>query len=95
MTARADTHPVTRFDTRTTRVSKLYQEGIVAGVVGAATVAVWFLVLDTIAGRPFYTPTVLGTALFRKGAGLGSPQTLPVSFDMVLAFTWLTCWCLP
>lgn len=89
MTARADVHPVTHFDTRTARVSKLYQEGIVAGVAGAATIAVWFLILDSIAGRPFYTPTVLGTALFRKGAGLDSPQSLPVSFDMVLAFTWL------
>jgi hypothetical protein len=33
---------------------------------------VWFFVLDTIQGRPFYTRTVLGTALFRRGAGLAS-----------------------
>src|SRR5215475_3410193 len=70
-------------------VSKLYQEGIVAGVLGAATIAVWFLIVDTISGRPLYTPTVLGTALFRGGAGLDHPETLPVSFEMVLLFTWV------
>ena len=67
----------------------LYQDGIVAGLLGAASVAVWFLVIDWLAGRPFYTPTVLGTALFRGGAGLGSPETLPVSLEMVLMFTWV------
>ena len=70
-------------------VSKPYQEGIVAGVLGAATIAVWFLLIDAISGRPLYTPTVLGTALFRGGAGLDSPETLPISFDMVLVFTWI------
>ena len=31
----------------------------------------------------------LGTALFRHGAGLASPESLPVSLDMVLMFTWV------
>jgi hypothetical protein len=66
-----------------------YQEGIVAGVIGAAVVALWFLLLDTFAGRPLYTPTVLGTALFRRGAGLDSPDMLPVSMEMVGMFTWV------
>lgn len=69
--------------------AKLYQEGIVAGVIGAATVALWFLVIDVINGRPLYTPTVLGTALFRRGAGLPSLEGLPVSMEMVLMFTWV------
>lgn len=69
--------------------SRLYQEGIVAGIIGAATVAVWFLLLDAMEGRPLYTPTVLGTALFRRGEGLASPGTLPISFEMVLMYTWV------
>jgi hypothetical protein len=69
--------------------SRLYQEGIVAGILGAATVAVWFLILDTINGRPLYTPTVLGTALFRRGVGLGALDALPASLEMVLMFTWV------
>lgn len=68
--------------------SRLYQDGLVAGVLGAVTVALWFLIVDTINGRPLYTPTVLGTALFRRG-GLGSLETLPVSLDMVLMFSWV------
>jgi hypothetical protein len=69
--------------------SALYQEGMLAGLLGALTVAVWFLVLDALSGRPFWTPTVLGTALFRHGAGLDAAETLPVSFEMVLMFTWV------
>jgi hypothetical protein len=70
-------------------VAATYHEGIVAGLIGAGAVALWFLVLDTLAGRPLYTPTVLGTALFRRGAGLDSPETLPVSLEMVGMFTWV------
>jgi hypothetical protein len=69
--------------------SNLYEEGIVAGLIGAATIAIWFLLLDVINGRPLYTPTILGTAFFRGGAGLPSPERLPVSFEMVLWFTWV------
>ena len=32
-------------------------EGPLAGTAGAVTVAAWFLLLDTIAGHPFYTPS--------------------------------------
>ena len=70
-------------------ISRLYLEGIVAGVIGAATIAIWFLILDTVNGRPLYTPTVLGTALFRRGEGLASPESLPISFEMVLLYTWV------
>ena len=73
----------------TSEISKLYLEGIVAGVIGAATIAVWFLILDMINGRPLYTPTVLGTALFRRGEGLASLESLPISFEMVLMYTWV------
>jgi len=69
--------------------SRLYQEGIVAGIIGAATIAIWFLILDAINGRPLYTPTVLGTALFRRGEGLTSPETLPVSLGTTLMYTWV------
>ena len=67
----------------------VYAEGILAGLVGAGTIALWFLVLDTIRGRPFYTPTVLGTALFRGGAALSAPEQVPASLDLVLSFTWV------
>src|SRR3989442_10677018 len=69
-------------------VTKLYQEGLIAGLVGAATVALWFLLVDTVQGRPLYTPTVLGSALFSRGAGAPWASALP-NLEMVLMFTWV------
>jgi hypothetical protein len=76
-------------ESATAGMSDVYQEGIVAGLLGAATIAVWFLILDLIQGRPLYTPMVLGTALFKGGAAIASPETLGVSFETVLWFTWV------
>ncbi len=69
--------------------SAVYAEGIGVGLLGAATIALWFLLLDTINGRPFFTPNLLGTALVRGGEGLGDPTQLPISFETVLSFTWV------
>ncbi len=44
-------------------VSRTVKEGVKAGLLGAATVAVWFFVVDMVTGRPFHTPAVLGEAL--------------------------------
>ena len=69
--------------------ARLYREGMIAGIVGALTIALWFLVLDTLSGRPLWTPTVLGTVLFRGGAGLATPDSVAASTEMVLMFTWV------
>jgi hypothetical protein len=68
------------------QTSAFWKEAAAAGAIGAATIAVWFLALDVLRGRPLYTPTVLGTALVR-GPGLASPETLPVSIGVVVLFT--------
>lgn len=73
----------------TEEISNLYQEGIIAGVIGAAVIALWFLIIDTFNGRPLYTPTVLGTALFKGGIGLNAPESLAVNLEAVLMFTWI------
>ncbi len=70
-------------------VSRVYVEGISAGILGAVTIAIWFFVLDVFARRPFYTPNILGSALFRRGVGLDELQTLPISLEMVLIYTWV------
>jgi uncharacterized membrane protein YphA (DoxX/SURF4 family) len=41
----------------------LLREGIIAGLIGATAVALWFLVVDVIAGEPLFTPATLGRAL--------------------------------
>jgi hypothetical protein len=67
----------------------VYLEGIRAGLVGASIIAFWFLLVDTIAGHPLYTPTVLGEALFRGGAGLEGGGTVAPSLELVAGFTWV------
>src|SRR5262245_3820746 len=68
---------------------RLSAEGVMAGIIGGATVAFWFLVLDSLHGHPLYTPTLLGTAIFRPGTPIAPPGALPLSAPMVLLFTAL------
>ena len=72
-------------------ISNVYREGIVAGILGAATIALWFFVIDVFSGRPFYTPSLLGSALFRSDIGLEQLKAPSVSFEMVLLYTWVHC----
>jgi hypothetical protein len=69
--------------------TRVYQDGIVAGVLAALAVALWFLIFDSARGRPLYTPSVLGTALFGRGTSLAPLEATAVSGDMVLMFTWV------
>lgn len=40
------------------------REGLTVGVIGATSVAAWFLIIDLLGGRPFYTPSTLGFSVF-------------------------------
>ncbi len=55
------------------------REGIVAGLLGAAVVALWFLVIDWVQGEPLRTPKLLGTALLRQ------TDTLPAVLGYTVA----------
>lgn len=44
---------------------KLMRDGIVAGMLGATAVAVWFLGVDMLYAQPLATPTALGRGLLR------------------------------
>jgi quercetin dioxygenase-like cupin family protein len=61
-----------------------YRWGMAAGVLGAFVVAVFFLVVDLVLGRPLATPTALGASLF-----LGVPFDLsrPPSPILVAGYT--------
>ena len=62
------------------------REGIVAGLIGAALVAVWFLAYDLFKGYPFRTPTLLGAAVFR---GLTDPGAVERDLGLILGYTVL------
>ncbi len=38
-------------------------EGSTVGIIGAVIVALWFLLLDLVDHRPFYTPSILGQVI--------------------------------
>ncbi len=62
------------------------REGVVGGIIGAATVAVWFVVYDTATDRPLYTPALLGAAVLK---GLRDPSALHISTAVVLGYSVL------
>ena len=61
-------------------------DGVIAGLIGAAIVAIWFLFMDTVTRLPLYTPTVLGEGLLLKEQGLASNGEL-VSLKLTLLYS--------
>jgi hypothetical protein len=66
--------------------SSTLREGVVAGLLGAAVVAVWFLAFDFADGRPLSTPNLLGAAVFHR---ISTPVGLEVTAGLVLGYTVL------
>jgi hypothetical protein len=64
----------------------LAKEGLIAGAVGAAAVAVWFLIVDTVSGQPFFTPAMLGSAVFW---GVRDPVAVLITFPTVVGYTMI------
>jgi hypothetical protein len=64
--------------------SRVAREGFVAGVLGAAAVAVWFLLYDTATGAPLRTPALLSAAVLE---GLRDPAALTISLPLILKYT--------
>lgn len=62
------------------------EDGVLTGVVGAAVVSLVFLLLDFANGRPFFTPSLLGSVIFRgqQVSDLGDPDPA-----MIFAYTGL------
>jgi hypothetical protein len=46
-----------------TRTHSILGEGILVGVAGAVAAAIWYLLIDLLAGAPFRTPDALGHAI--------------------------------
>jgi hypothetical protein len=69
--------------------AKVYLDGAIAGIIGAAIIAVLFLFLDAVTRLPLYTPTVLGAGLFLGAADLASTDKVEVSLKLTLMYTWV------
>lgn len=60
------------------------REGLVSGLIGAAVVAVWFLLLDGLFREAFFTPAALGSVLFHGATSSEAVRTAP---SIVLGYT--------
>ncbi len=60
------------------------RDGVTAGLIGAGVVALWFLILDSVVGRPLYTPAALGSAFLY---GASASDAVLVSPGTVLGYT--------
>jgi putative oxidoreductase len=76
----AGSHPVLR-------------EGIIAGIIGATCVAVWFFFIDLLGGRALFTPTTLGRALVTvvHPSPLGEAPVLYVASYTVFHYVAFAC----
>jgi putative oxidoreductase len=60
----------------------MLKEGVIAGLIGAAVIAVWFGILDVIGGHPFFTPATLGRGLLSVFGDV-TPDQGTVTFVLV------------
>ena len=63
---------------------RIVREGFIAGLIGASAVATWFLIVDLIAGRAFFTPAMLGDALFW---GVRDPVNVKIAFPTIIGYS--------
>ena len=61
-------------------------DGLITGVVGAATVAIWFLLVDMVTTKPFSTPAALGSAVLLAANG---PDEVQFNMGVILAYSFL------
>src|SRR4029453_2264476 len=66
--------------------SRYLREGIIAGLIAAAIVAVWFLIYDAARGQPFRTPALLGAATFQ---GVENPGGVSTSTRLIVQYSVL------
>ena len=73
------------------RTRNVIREGLIAGAIGATSVAIWFLLIDSIAQRPFFTPQLLGNALLSvfDRALSSSPESFAVTVVMYTVFHYI------
>ncbi|HXF95624.1 MAG TPA: hypothetical protein VNI61_05935 [Gemmatimonadales bacterium] len=68
------------------QLARILREGFVAGIIGAAAVAIWFLLVDTVNGRPFFTPAMLGSAVFW---GVTDPAQVVIEYSRIIGYTMI------
>jgi hypothetical protein len=86
MKAAGSEHASNSADASRSGLRVVSEDGILTGIVGAIVVSLIFLLLDFVNGRPFFTPSLLGSVIFRgqQVSDLSDPDSA-----MIFAFTGL------
>jgi hypothetical protein len=72
---------------RSSSLTDILLDGLFTGMIGALGVALWFLVLDIAAGRPLYTPALLGDVLLHGSQSAAREVTIaPLQVAAYTAF---------
>jgi hypothetical protein len=72
--------------TETRSTLAIVEDGVLSGLIGAFVVAAWFFLFDAARGKPFFTPSLLGSVLF---TGKSVEEVTSVDPTMVFAYTGL------
>ncbi len=67
-----------------TPAADLLYDAFYGGALGACAIALFFLVVDVMQGRPLFTPAMIGTVLFTSASPLTVTET---RLDMVAYYT--------
>jgi len=62
----------------------LLYDAFYGAAIGGSVIALFFLVVDALAGQPLFTPSLIGTALFSSGE---VSLNTPIRLDMVAYFS--------
>lgn len=66
------------------RKHNFLREGAITGVIGATAIAIWFFIVDLIAGRALYTPEFLGRGVVSV---LGKNMVGDTAFTHIASYT--------
>jgi hypothetical protein len=72
------------------RAADVLLDGVFTGAIGGLAVALWFLVLDSIGGKPLFTPALLGNVLLHGGTSAAQNVTVqPLEVAAYTAFHFI------
>src|SRR5437899_472739 len=66
--------------------ARIVRNAVVAGLLGAATVALWFFAFDIARRRPFETPALLAAVLLHGASGAELPR---ITWSLVVQYSVL------
>src|ERR1700682_3500000 len=80
------------------RWHELVARGLIGGILAGSVVALWFLLVDALAGHPFHTPGALARTLSHHGAAVPMARLVAaytvVHFGVFAALGIVAAWVL-